>query len=372
MKIGIVARNITKGGAGRYTNELINNLSELANDGGNFDLYIFTNSDFEIKNLKNTHTIKSKFKNKLFYDLIYLPIILSKYNLDCVIYPKQIIPLTHKFLKFKKLVIIHDFIYFEKEFRNEWPIFDTMYIKLFQKFSILNSDAIVCVSSFTKASLEKFFNIKDKRIEVIYESVNKKKFKCIRNKSSSEIRRKYNIKKPFILYCGSISKRKNIGRLLLAFKKALQDNDLDLVISSWLSNDNELFEIIERLGISKNVKVLGYTSEYDLIRLYNLAELYIFPSLYEGFGLTILEAQACGCPVIGSNIMSITEIGGSGVYCINPYDYNEISKAIIEIINDDNLKKNLIRNGFKNIRRFSWEKTGKEVFDLCKEVHNEK
>jgi glycosyltransferase involved in cell wall biosynthesis len=104
--------------------------------------------------------------------------------------------------------------------------------------------------------------------------------------------------------------------------------------------------------------------EDDLPKIYNLADLLLFPSLYEGFGLPILEAQACGCPVLTSNVTSCPEVAGDGAHIVDPYSVDEIRDGILKIIKDNNYKEQLIKKGFENIKRFSWEKSARKILEL--------
>jgi len=151
--------------------------------------------------------------------------------------------------------------------------------------------------------------------------------------------------------------------LLKAFERIKNHIPHNLYITGgkkW--GNNKIEDLMEKL--SYRVKRLGEVSEEQLRDLYSEAEVFIYPSLYEGFGLPILEAQACGCPVISSNSTSLPEVGGKSVYYIDPYNEEEISLAILKILRNKKLKERLVKKGYNNIKRFSWKKSAQEILDL--------
>jgi glycosyltransferase involved in cell wall biosynthesis len=121
---------------------------------------------------------------------------------------------------------------------------------------------------------------------------------------------------------------------------------------------------IKENDLDRRVIKIGFVDEDDLPKIYNLADLLLFPSLYEGFGLPILEAQACGCPVLTSNVTSCPEVAGDGAHIVDPYSVDEIRDGILKIIKDNNYKEQLIKKGFENIKRFSWEKSARKILEL--------
>jgi len=127
--------------------------------------------------------------------------------------------------------------------------------------------------------------------------------------------------------------------------------------------DNIQAYIAEKL--KDRVVILGYVEEEELMSLYSLAEMFLYPSLCEGFGLPILEAQACGCPVLTSNVTACPEVAGDGAHIVNPYSVEEIQAGMLKILQDEEYKHKLITRGFENIKRFSWKKTAEEILKVC-------
>ena len=350
MRIGIYARGLTEksGGVKVYINELTNSLIKILpkNDA----LFVFHNSDKKVFNKKsNVHEILLKSKSKLYADFIEAPRLINQNNLDVILFPKNVIPYR---IKAKKLVTIHDLAYYMPKY-NAYTLLDTIYMKFMIKSSCKRADKIISVSENTKKDIINILNINPDKIEVVHEGVDSK-FKIIKDKEKLDnIKKKYNLSNNFIFYAGSISPRKNIKRLISAFQSIQEKTNLDLVITG-----NKLWKNQQEMQMIKQnprIKVLGFIPEEDLPALYNLAKIYIYPSLYEGFGLPILEAQACGCPIISSNASSLPEVAGKhGALFVNPQSEKEIAQSIENVFNNPKLKSQLIKAGFDNVKSFEW------------------
>jgi len=365
MKVGILFRNESGGGVTKFLTNLILEMSKRKD----IDLYVFTDETKTKDIFPKIKIIYIPKTNLLIWDYIKLPIHIQKERLEVVIFPKDIIPPIMHFFKIKKVVISHDLGYFIKS-SGYYPLKDTLYRKIFMNYSLRNADRIIAVSKNTKSEILNYFSIPQKKIEIIYEGVEKRYKKKNNPSFLDKIRQKYNLNRTFIFYSGSISPRKNLFRLIKAFEKIQEKTNCELVIAgNKMWNNKKEMEIIRK---NSKIKILGFVPEEDLVALYNLAEVYVYPSLYEGFGLPILEAQACGCPVITSNVSSMPEVAGKGAVLVNPHSVNEIADAMEKVLKDKKLRDKLIKEGYKNVKRFSWEKCARETLKLCEEVYNEK
>jgi glycosyltransferase involved in cell wall biosynthesis len=362
MRIGVYARGITEksGGVKVYIREMTEGL--IRNISSKDELFIFHNSKNNLfSKKKNVHEISIQSKSKLLADLVQAPKIINDLNLDVVFFPKNVIPFG---IKTKKVLTIHDLAYYMPQF-DAYKMTDTLYMKFMIKSSVKRADKVVAISNNTKKDIENILKTPKEKISVIYEATNSN-FRVIKDKKAlEEVRKKYDLTKPFIFYAGSISPRKNVKRLITAFKN-LANKDLDLVITgNKLWNNNEEMAMIKK---EERIKLLGLVPEDHLPLLYNLANFYIYPSLYEGFGLPTLEAQQCGCAVLSSNASSLPEVGGKGALYFNPYSEREIKEAIEKIERDSKLKKDLIKKGLANVKTFSWDKASKELLEVIKNV----
>jgi glycosyltransferase involved in cell wall biosynthesis len=221
----------------------------------------------------------------------------------------------------------------------------------------------------------RLFRISEKKIEVVYLGKSRD-FQPITDKSSIDnFREKNNLKRDFILYVGTLEPRKNITGLINAyrlFKDMTPYLNYALVIGGgkgWMYSD--IFELIEKLSLMNDVIFLGYVQDKELPILYNAAKLFVYPSLYEGFGLPVLEAMACGVPVITSNTSSLPEIVADAGIMLDPLDINALAKAMHNVLMDDSLRHSLIEKGLKRAENFSWEKTAAMTMNIYRKVLSE-
>jgi glycosyltransferase involved in cell wall biosynthesis len=182
---------------------------------------------------------------------------------------------------------------------------------------------------------------------------------------------KFNVHLPFFFYSGSLSPRKNMLNLLKAFLLINAEIPHNIYFTggdSW--RDNDVSRFIKDNGLENRVVRLGYLSEEELVIAYSLAECYLYPSLYEGFGLPILEAQACGCPVLTSTVSSCPEIAGNAALLVDPNSPKSIAQAMMRIISEKGLRRDLQNKGFKNCARYSWRRAAEELILLFQNVVN--
>lgn len=263
----------------------------------------------------------------------------------------------------RKIITFHDLVF------ELFPQFYDFKSKLWQwqmSYSYLArwADKLIAISKSTKNDLVDLYKIDERKIEVIYEGVDNEYFNTPNEITIEEVRKKFNIKSDFIYYVGSLEPRKNIQTIMRALA-SLQSDQIKLVISggkSWLTD--HIHKEIEELKLQDAIIFTGFVTEQEKIALLNQARVFMFPSLYEGFGLPVLEAMAAGCPVITSKISSLPEVTESAAILINPNDQDEINKALRDIINNDGLAKNLITKGKLQAKKFNWEKAAQQTLKL--------
>lgn len=277
------------------------------------------------------------------------------------------------FLKIPFIITVHDLIrYFDwKGYRVSIhkPNFrDRFYLSLDYQ-GIRKARKIIAVSQNTKRDLIKYLEIPEEKISVIYEGVDHNLFKPVKRRMSDV---------PYILFVGSEHPRKNLAGLLKAFKKLKKEKrfkDLKLVKVGKAGGREADFrkqtlEAVRALELEKEIEFTEFVLEEELPIYYSGAECFVFPSLFEGFGLPPLEAMACGCPVIVSNVASLPEIVGDAGRLIDPHDENDLANALFEVLSDSQLKRELSTKGLERARQFSWEKAAKETMEVYQEVEN--
>lgn len=248
------------------------------------------------------------------------------------------------------------------------------------KFSALNADHIITISNFSKQDIIKQYGVDKNKITVAYPGYDREKFRVNEIKgenyvfpkekgkvlqASSKISHTASEAGPYIIYIGTVQPRKNLIRLIEAVSRI---DNLNLVIvgkEGWMYE--ETLETPKRLGIENRVKFLGFMQDEDLAKLLSGAQAFVLPSLYEGFGLTVIEAMACGVPVIVSNVSSLPEVVGKAGLLVDPYSENQIEQAIRVVISDKKLRLNLSKLGFEQVKQFSWEKMARTVLKVFEE-----
>lgn len=341
---------------------------------------------------------------QFFWTQIDLAFQTFKDKLDILFVPAHTLPVIRR-PGLKTVVTVHDL---GSEYLPQMhQLKQRFYLGFMQKFQLIGASSIIAVSKATKEDLIKRVGIRPEKITVIYEGYDKCLFKPVEGDVLVNTLIHYNLKpKTYYLFVGTIQPRKNLERLIKAFSiiiarlsrkaplarpgrslrtrfaldnlsgnsnnvrstssVALTDLRLapTLVVAGskgWLSD--AIYNLPKKLGIEDKVKFLGYVPEKDLPALYSGAIAFTFPSLFEGFGLPILEAQACGCPVLTSNISSMPEVAGKGAIYVDPYNTSDIVKGMRKINNQETRNK-LIKKGFENIKRFSWDKCAEETLKV--------
>ncbi|OGS32363.1 MAG: hypothetical protein A2474_04320 [Elusimicrobia bacterium RIFOXYC2_FULL_34_12] len=355
FKIAIDARSVTeiKTGVGNYILNLINGLKEVDKEN-KFIIYTEKTRHF----LKKISVVSKVFRILFyFYDNFIFPFVLLLDRIDIYHCPAFILPLIN--FKYKKVITIADlgFYAYGNDFSKKWH---SRHLKFMLPMSIKKADKIIAISESTRRQIIEIFKVPEGKVKTIYLGVSEK-YRILEDKAKiGYLLDKYRIKQPFILFVGNLDPRKNLLRLISAFHNVKSKiNNLQLVI---IGNRGELFQEDILKEVNKGDIVLtGYLKEDDVVCLYNAAAVFVFPSLYEGFGLPILEAMACGCPVVTSDVFSMPEVAGDAAILINPESIDEISSAIIRIIEDDKFRENLIQKGFKRAKKFNWKKTASET-----------
>jgi glycosyltransferase involved in cell wall biosynthesis len=230
-------------------------------------------------------------------------------------------------------------------------------------YLIDKSTAIVTISEATKQDIQKYYNAGDKPIYIAYPSCRKDVFRLKEDKKNSEIKNKYSLDN-FVLSVGETRPYKNTRRLIQAFAR-LNIDSLKLVVVGKISKiDPSLIELPKELKIVDRVIFMGEIDDEELAVLYRRAKVFVFPSLYEGFGIPPLEAMACGCPVVVSKVASLPEVCGDAAYYVNPYDIDDICVGIDRVINDLDLRQKLVDRGLERVKKFDYVKTVDRLLEI--------
>ncbi|MBN1494969.1 glycosyltransferase family 4 protein [Candidatus Peregrinibacteria bacterium] len=371
MTIGIDCRIYSSRhtGIGRYVHELIKRVCK--NDAKNNYVLFFNEPEFSAFNIKLPN-VKSVLADAPIYSVreqIHFLKILNNEKLDLMHFTHFNAPL---FYRKPSVVTIHDLTLFYYPGKKKKGIISRIGYNLAFKNIVKKAKKIIAISYNTKNDLVKLLKADVKKIDVIYQAVGDEFTKSHDEKSIDKTLQKLGIKKPFLLYTGVWRLHKNLPNLIKAFnelKKEYGLKDLSLVITG---KEDPFYPepkfLPKELGIDKDVILTGMIEEKDLVNLYNAALIYVFPSLYEGFGLPPLEAMACGVPVAASLISSIPEICGKGnaVY-FDPNDYKDMALKIYALYKDTKLQEKIIENGLNWVKNYSWDKTADETLKIYRD-----
>jgi glycosyltransferase involved in cell wall biosynthesis len=328
--------------------------------GKKHKFFLWTNSHKKLPKMPkfNAKIIHTKIPNRLLnlsMSLFRYPKVedLIDVDIDAVFLPDlRPCPTKHK-----KYITIHDLSFIH--FKDTFSLKSRFWHKILRvKKEISESKRIFTPSEFTKNDIKNTLKINAKKIKIIYEGGGEN-FAKKSQKKIEKIRKKYNLPNKFLLSLSTLEKRKNLKTLIKAFLKS-SCKDLYLVLAGQKNNS-----IFAELNLPKNERVIftGFIPEEDKNALYSASFAFIFPSLFEGFGLPLLEAMASGVPVLCSNTSSMPEVVGNSALLFNPLKKEDISVKIEKIYTDAELRKNLIQKGLNRAKEFSWESSAKKILE---------
>ena len=287
---------------------------------------------------------------------------MARHPPDLLFVPAHVLPIVHPR---RSVVTIHDlgYLYYPEAHR----LLDRLYLDLSTRYNARAATHLVADSSATKRDLIERYGADPDKITVVYPGYDDTVFQPVRDeKDIGAVKAKYGIAGDYILFVGTLQPRKNLIRLMEAFSNIQYPiSNIQLVIAGkkgWLYR--EIFQQVEKLGLEGKVVFTGYVPEGDLPALLSGARLFVFPSLYEGFGLPVLEALACGTPVVCSNVSSLPEVAGDAAVLVDPLDVEELAAAMERVLRDEELRAELIERGFEQVRKFSWERCARETLDV--------
>ncbi len=339
-------------GIGQYNRNLIEAIQQLDNNNSYYFYYPYSQSTYLRDDLDS-------FLNKNSIDIFHIT---SPFDFIGNNHPQK------RWFKNTKIVVtLFDLI----------PLlFPSMYLSeataptYFQTIEFIKScDLILAISETTKNDAVAHSNFDPTKIKVIMGGVDDN-FKVKESIDLKLIYSKYKIVQPYILFSGGVEYRKNLRRFLKAFSELSIADQYQIVIFNYLSPQEieQLYSLSKELDINRNIVLTGFVPLNDLIEIYNGADLFVFPSLYEGLGLPVLEAMACGVPVLTSNTSSLNEIAGNAAYKINPEKVEEISRGLETILLNNELKTSLRQKGLKHVKQYNWENVGKEVLIAYQQI----
>lgn len=367
MNIGIDIRTLSfrRGGISQYTYNLLKNMLriDLANT---YFLFNYNKSPYEWDNFRGNVKeiilrLPQRYGGRTYWEMVFPPFAAWKYDLDLWFSPDFSVP---RFLKIPRVAAIHDLI-----FMNFYDP-ESRYSKKLQAsvaYAMKHAAKIIVTSHYTLEDLRKLFPLDDAKVAVIPLAADDR-FHPIEKHLVSIVLKRYSINFPYILFVGEISNRKNLLRLLTAFHLLKEDGRISgrklLMVGKRTSDTVQILHEVSKLGISDDVFFTGYIPDEDLPFIYNGADVFVFPSLYEGFGIPPLEAMQCQIPVVASNATSIPEVVGEDALLFDPHEPADIAEKIDAVINAKIDINDLKAKAKRQVEKFSWAITAKQTMQI--------
>jgi glycosyltransferase involved in cell wall biosynthesis len=367
VRIGIDARKLHDFGIGTYIRNLLRHLARL--DRTSEYVLLCRPQDVGIGPLlgPNFRSIAEPALPYSVREQYRLPIDVRREGLDVFHAPHYVLPaLTPG----RSVVTIHDCIhlmfpqYLHRRFAHS-------YARTSMWVATHRADRILTVSDTSKRDILKFFPVPADKIAVIYNAIDERFAIPPRQEEVDRVRERYQLDGQFVLYAGNVKPHKNLERLIEAFhrlRRAGFDQAKLVIIGDEISKHQALRRAVHRHNLHKHVRFLGFVSDETLAVLYRLASVFVFPSLYEGFGLPPLEAMASGTPVVTSNVSSLPEVVGDAAVLVDPYDTQAIADGLARTLSDRDLRETLRARGLARARQYSWERSVQQVRQIYEEV----
>ncbi len=292
---------------------------------------------------------------------------------DVLFVPAHVLPLWRPR---RTVVTVHDIGY--HYYPNAHPRRQRIYLAWSTRWNVRVATKVLADSQATRDDLVTAYGVDPAKIVVVYPGRDESLKREDDPDKQAAARARYGIGPHYILYVGTLQPRKNLVRLIQAFARLIAratdiPDDLELVLAGqpgWLSAS--ILGEPRRLGIEARVRFPGYLDDADLAPLISGARVYAYPSLYEGFGFPVLEAQACGVPVLTSAASSLPEVAGDAAWLVDPTDVEAIAAGLHRLLTDQTLRAALIERGYANVRRFSWARAARQVLDVLEQVGNQR
>ena len=366
MRIGVMLRHFEQkeGGVKVYTQSLLPRLFSLGS--AHQFVLIYQNPDLigTYADHPNVEEIALTLPGSVLWDQVGIPSVAARKRLDLVFNPKFTVPLLGSF---RKAFVLHGSEWFVIPRHFLW--YDRLYLKLAVPLYLRAADALIAVSHAVRNDALQCTRVRPDKVIAIQNGYDTSRFRrIVDGERLRGVRERYRLPERFVLWAGQIESRKNIGRLLQGFARVAQQIPHQLVIAGaqrftfpMAAGAERELQLIETLGLRDRVHFAGWISHEDLPAVYNLADLFLLPSLHEGFGIPLLEAMACGCPIVTANTCAPPEVTDGAAFLVDPLNVDSIAWAIKEVLRNEDLRASMVARGLERARDFSWERCAKEV-----------
>jgi glycosyltransferase involved in cell wall biosynthesis len=374
VKIAIDIRRMTEFGVGTYIRNIVRTLGRLDRE----TTYFLIGSPAKVKEIgplpPNFHTVPLAEPERSIKSFREFRTIVKRLECDLVHIPNLFsVP---RALPCPYVMTVHDMLEHLSRARQQTGFWGSLHFQLTKRV-LRGAARIFAVSNFTKLEMEKLFGISPGRIEVIYNAIDERFLHGHATAADRQlIAERYQVTYPFLLYAGRISPHKNVVRMIEAFSALKTELEKDqafpdlklIIIGDDVSGNPDLRRTVIRSGVQNDVRFLGFVPIEVLRTFYDAAKIFVFPSLYEGFGLPPLEAMAHGTPVVTSNVSSLPEVVGNAAVLVHPENVFEIMRALHRVLLDQPLREKMKERSYRQAEKFSWEKSVRRILDAYHEV----
>jgi glycosyltransferase involved in cell wall biosynthesis len=374
VKIAIDIRRMTEFGVGTYIRNVVRTLGRLDHEN-EFLLIGSPNKVEEIGALPpNFHTIPALASDRSVQGYREFRTALKRLSCDLVHIPN--LYSVPRMLPCPYVMTVHDVLQHMSRAREQSGFWRSFHFQMTKRV-LAGAARIFAVSNFTRNEIEKLFEIPSDRVEVIYNAIDERFLHGHASEADRDlIAQRYQVTYPFLLYAGRISPHKNVVRMIEAFSALKTELERDqaypdlklIIIGDDLSGNPDLRRTVVRSGVQHDVRFLGFVPIEVLRIFYDEAKIFVFPSLYEGFGLPPLEAMAHGTPVVTSNVSSLPEVVGNAAVLVNPENVFEIMRALHRTLMDKDLRGRMKERGYKQAARFSWETSVRRILEAYGQI----
>jgi glycosyltransferase involved in cell wall biosynthesis len=367
VRIAIDARKLHDYGIGTYVRNLVGALARQRGD----DTYVLLCRPADEAFIQGLgpgfEALVERSGNYSMREQVSVPAALRRARVDLFHSPHYVVsPLT----TCPYVVTIHDCIHlrFPQYLPNRAA---HAYARTMMGLGARRSRRILTVSHASKEDIVHYLRVPAAKVEVVYNALDERLAAPPTDEDLQRVRERYLLNSPFILYAGNIKPHKNIDRLIEAYsilrRRGVEHAKL-IIAGEEISKYPALRRLVHRFQLHQHVRFFGFVPEATLAALYRLASVFVFPSLYEGFGLPPLEAMAAGAPVVTSNVSSLPEVVGDAALLVDPMDAGAIAEAIGRVLGDQGLRDELVRRGHLRVKAFSWDRSVTRIREVYGEV----
>jgi glycosyltransferase involved in cell wall biosynthesis len=365
--VAIDARKLHDFGIGTYIRNLLRQLARIDHDTEYVLLCRPGDLDIAAELGPNFRGVLEPSPNYSLREQLHVPWVLRRERPDVYHAPHYVLPAG---VRCRAVVTIHDCIHlmFPQYLPNKAAY---AYARASMWAAARRSDCILTVSEASKRDILHFFDVPPEKIVVVYNAIDEHFWETPAEEDVARVRERYQLDHEFVLYVGNIKPHKNLVRLIEAFAEFRRggfESVKLLIIGDEISKLPALRRAVHRHKLHKHVRFLGYLPDRTLAILYRLATVFVFPSLYEGFGLPPLEAMASGTPVVTSNVSSLPEVAGDAAMLVDPYDVDSIVEGLRRVVTDRALAGELRRRGLERAREFSWARSVEKTRQVYQEI----